>query len=216
MKCFWMALLLEMIALVQKNWVPQRAGLEDRVFKKLPQAGVLVLNTCYPGPLFLASDVTCRKQIKERHFFSCVLKKSWASGLKVSHWLLCHWCEEHTFLIPTPERYLCSDWTLLCTSHSQTFKKRPCCSTRPAALMSDRTCGSHQHMPIANPLYYKCIPWSEGMLCRILLRGSNTCKPPNTNADWRLMVRNMCQFQSRGTAAPSRVKKVQCHQLATK
>lgn len=124
-----MALLLEMIALVQKNWVPQRAGLEDRVFKKLPQAGVLVLNTCYPGPLFLASDVTCRKQIKERHFFSCVLKKSWASGLKVSHWLLCHWCEEHMFLIPTPERYLCSDWTLLCTSHSQTFKKWPCCST---------------------------------------------------------------------------------------
>lgn len=88
---------------------------------------------------------------------------------------------------------------------------------RPAALMSDRTCGSHQHMPIANPLYYKCIPWSEGMLCRILLRGSNTCKPrPNINANWRLMVRNMCQFQSRGTAAPSRVEKVQCHQLATK
>lgn len=80
---------VEMIPLVQKNWIPQRVGLEDRVSEATTGRSLGAQHTCYLGPLFLASDVTCRKQIKEkkkknkgkRHFFFMCVKR--VLGLRI-------------------------------------------------------------------------------------------------------------------------------------
>lgn len=191
MKCFWMALLLEMIPLVQKNWIPQRVGLEDRVSKKLPQAGVLVLNTCYLGPLFLASDVTCRKQIKEkkkkkikeRHFFFMCVKR--VLGLRIEGQPLSLMSLIRGAHVPDSYPWEVSlVWldSLMCQPQLELLEM---------ALLLYQASSSHEWQNWGIPsTYAHCQPpWSEGLLCRILLRRSNTCKPPNINADWRLMVR---------------------------
>ena len=38
------------------------------------------------------------------------------------------------------------------------LQKKGCYSTRLAALTGDKTSGPHYYMPIADPLYCKCIP----------------------------------------------------------